>query len=916
PSADAVREIAALGEVYFAAGSIEAARDLQAGWNTGTCPAAVVPLGLADFLRALPICPAVIYFTSGGGDLSGLEAVLEFGAVGTQIAGAGVPSGEDFRRLDEDFSEMVRVNGRRPAGLDEGPFSQLKELLSVVVTDVKISTDETLRSVGRVLTEACGETLRRQGNLRAWPYGEGCPPLPPTMPDGRPWPKVSVITASFQQGRAIEENILSVLRQNYPNIEHIICDGGSRDETVSILRRYDAHLASWVSEKDRGQSHAINNGFAKATGEIVTWLNSDDMFAPGALAAGVVALAATGADMVAGIAEIQTNGRTEARHLTSCGDGPLPLAELLNLDDCWLRGQFFYQPEVLFTKDLWDRAGSCVREDLHYSMDYELWLRMARAGGRLTVIGAPIALFRKHDEQKTFLTESYEPELRGVAAAFAQECGIVVPPPSQIAETRRLKIVFFNDNGFRFGAGIGHRRLVEALQMGGHHVSCLGAKDVVRGVDPLPPVQLADILLAGDPDVVFFGNLHGANLGPEVLALVAQRCPVIFFMHDYWLITGRCAYMEGCDQYLEGCDENCTCRDKYPPLAPEKIRDAWEQKKLLHFGDTPVRIATNSRAVAGVVDAYLTKQGAASRTAVVNLPLPVDVLLPMDRATCRRALGIPLDAFLVLFSAGRLDDPRKGIDLLLEAIELSGIPNLHLGCLGREEGAANFPHRNIHFFGYVGDPAAQARIYSAADVYVGPSRDETFGQVFTEAAACGTPSIGFNVGGVPEAVIDGWTGIVVSEISAQALAAALVEVATNSARAGSFSALGPSLVRGRFAPEKTLNQLHRLLGEVVAQRGKRLARKFLLPVIKPAAPSVTRIHQGFVRYLAGFDRFDTVTRSGKSLKCCWVYGPKAEFDLTMDRGGRYHLVLHYNCPLKEQTISIRTASRFLGEFPL
>lgn len=90
--------------------------------------------------------------------------------------------------------------------------------------------------------------------------------------------KISVVTVSFNQGRFIRQNIESVLNQGYTNFEHVIIDGGSTDETVSILKEYP-HL-NWVSEKDKGQSDGLNKGFRKATGEIIVWINSDDMLAP------------------------------------------------------------------------------------------------------------------------------------------------------------------------------------------------------------------------------------------------------------------------------------------------------------------------------------------------------------------------------------------------------------------------------------------------------------------------------------------------------------------------------------------------------------------------------------------------------------------------------------------------------------
>ena len=95
------------------------------------------------------------------------------------------------------------------------------------------------------------------------------------------WPKISIVTPSFNQGQYIEQTIRSVLDQNYPNLEYIIIDGGSTDETVEIIKKYEQHLAYWISESDKGQTDAINKGFAKCTGEIFNWINSDDYYEPG-----------------------------------------------------------------------------------------------------------------------------------------------------------------------------------------------------------------------------------------------------------------------------------------------------------------------------------------------------------------------------------------------------------------------------------------------------------------------------------------------------------------------------------------------------------------------------------------------------------------------------------------------------------
>ena len=94
-------------------------------------------------------------------------------------------------------------------------------------------------------------------------------------------PKITIVTPSFNQGQFIEETIRSVLDQNYPNLEYLIIDGGSTDQTIEVIRKYERQLSYWVSEKDRGQVHAINKGLARATGEIFGFLNSDDLYVPG-----------------------------------------------------------------------------------------------------------------------------------------------------------------------------------------------------------------------------------------------------------------------------------------------------------------------------------------------------------------------------------------------------------------------------------------------------------------------------------------------------------------------------------------------------------------------------------------------------------------------------------------------------------
>ncbi len=215
------------------------------------------------------------------------------------------------------------------------------------------------------------------------------------MPD----PIISIITPSYNQGRYLEENIHSIAGQGYQGVEHIIIDGGSTDNSVDIIRQHAGKLTYWISEPDQGQTDAINKGLAVAKGDIITWINSDDLLMPDALEK---VAAYFDKHPEAGLIHGQTVLFSESSSRVHGGDKD-------DLPYRYLAGVPFPQPSSFFTRKALELAGG-LDPELHYGMDYDLFVRIALQFDLLKVEDV-FSKYRLHDESKT-MTDS---------AAFARD---------------------------------------------------------------------------------------------------------------------------------------------------------------------------------------------------------------------------------------------------------------------------------------------------------------------------------------------------------------------------------------------------------------------------------------------------------------------------------------------------------------
>lgn len=235
-------------------------------------------------------------------------------------------------------------------------------------------------------------------------------------------PKLSIITPSLNQGKFLERTIKSVLDQGYPNLEYVIVDGGSTDDSVEIIKRYEDRLEWWVSEPDEGQTAAINRGIEGTSGEVVAYLNSDDYYLPGAFDTAIAAFDRSGAGWVAGAAvDVMEDGSSDPIGILR----PEPPSSVEGL----VKGRFWWmlrpwavpQPSAFWRRELFDRFG-LFRLDMHYAFDAEFMVRLALAEQPPAFLPDDVLATRSvHPEQKSANPRNWRAERRRMTSLYLHQ---------------------------------------------------------------------------------------------------------------------------------------------------------------------------------------------------------------------------------------------------------------------------------------------------------------------------------------------------------------------------------------------------------------------------------------------------------------------------------------------------------------
>jgi glycosyltransferase involved in cell wall biosynthesis len=362
-----------------------------------------------------------------------------------------------------------------------------------------------------------------------------------------------------------------------------------------------------------------------------------------------------------------------------------------------------------------------------------------------------------------------------------------------------MHILIISDRETRGGAAVSASRLASALCGEGHTVTRLVAKSdqkiypwqtveitpsiyemAIRYVLPSTPSEkfmiwrrkknLRNIFKVIRPDVINVHNLHDtlwAGWSYPLLQTCFTFAPTVWTLHDMWSFTGRCAYNYDCRKFQTGCDADCPTSTEYPALDPSRIAPAWKERQKLFKNANQLTAVTPSR--------WLTDEARLGfweehRIETIPYGLPLDIFKPVDRQLARDALEIDVSSPCILVAAESLSDRRKGMNLFIDALQHMEPQSLTLITLGANPLEIEHDGVNVLHLGYIDHDRTKVLAYSSADLYLHPALADNLPNTVMEAIACGTPVVGFDVGGIPDMIRPGISGWLASEVSSSALA--------------------------------------------------------------------------------------------------------------------------------------------------
>jgi glycosyltransferase involved in cell wall biosynthesis len=300
------------------------------------------------------------------------------------------------------------------------------------------------------------------------------------------------------------------------------------------------------------------------------------------------------------------------------------------------------------------------------------------------------------------------------------------------------------------------------------------------------------------PDIIHFHNLSGNYFDLRVLPALSHQVPVCVTMHDMWLLTGHCAHPIDCPGWLNGCG-NCPDLDRLPSVPRDQTHTNWLQKKEI-YAASKLHITGNSQWMVGMINKSMLNP---TDLKVIYPGIDLTIFKPADKKRARIGLGLPENAFICLFTAGMRSrkNSYKDFDTIEETIHLLETSpdrdNFFFVCVGG--GRKSVETRGRRYVQYLRNATEIAPYYQAANVFIHAAKAESAGMAIQESQACGTPVIATAVGGIPEMLIPGVTGILVPPKSSVQMAEAIFNLFNDPMKCEEMGRAGPDWVKKNFA---------------------------------------------------------------------------------------------------------------------